>query len=388
MATGRIGNIGQGVQRLDAPLNSVEAVLAALVEACAPAPPVMLAPSLAQGAVAASDVRARLAEPPSDIALIDGRALSSADLIGASAMSPAILSVDPPPVEAGDALPPGCDCVIEEDLVAGAAPMVEAQGSAAPGEGVRRAGEDLQEGALLLRAGERVTPLAVLALALAGVAEIAVRRPRVTVVAVPHHAGAASSAQMVAALAHSDGAHATLVNATGRGAQAIAQAASSRDCDAIFIVGGTGSGASDHAVEVLRGARAIAHGLALDPGRSAAAGFLDGVPALCIPGRFDSALAVYLALAQPLLRRLSGAPTPAFAHEGPLTRKIASTVGLSQIVLLEASGHGWAPLAIGAITLSHVLRADGWMIAPQASEGVPEGALVTPCLMPGRSARS
>ena len=179
MATGRIGNIGQGVQRLDAPLKSVEAVLAALGSACAPAPPVMLAPSQALGAVAAATCARALNCATADIALIDGRALASADLIGASAMSPAILSVDPPRVEVGDALPPGCDCVIEEDLVAGAAPMVEAQGSAAPGEGVRRAGEDLQEGALLLRAGERVTPLAVLALELAGVAEIAVRRPRV-----------------------------------------------------------------------------------------------------------------------------------------------------------------------------------------------------------------
>jgi molybdopterin biosynthesis enzyme len=153
----------------------------------------------------------------------------------------------------------------------------------------------------------------------------------------------------------------------------------------MFVVGGSGLGAHDRSVAMLRRAGdVVAHGLALDPGRTGAAALIRGKPAICIPGRFDSALAVYLALAAPMLRRLSAGPLLR-AREAPLARKIASTVGLAQIVLLEAHGDAWAPLAVGDLTLAHLMRASAYLIIPEGSEGLAEGSAVAPLRLPGRS---
>lgn len=393
MATGQIDKIadesGRAAQRLDAPLRSVESVVAAITNACAPVASRMLAPASAIGAFAADDISATVDMPAFDVALIDGRAFASADLIGASSLSPAIVMSEPPRVAVGDALPPGCDCVIEDDLVTGGGAIFEAHGGAAPGEGVRRRGDDAPRGATLVRAGERIGPLAIAAMEAARASAIAVRRPRVRVIGVPHPGGDDSSARMIASLTEAEGVHAHVVSAEGRGARAIADAFSSVEGDAVFIVGGAGAGADDHSIAFLReGGAPLVHGVALDPGRTFGAGVVDGVPVLCLPGRFDCALAAYLAFALPLLRTLAGARAPAMAPTAPLSRKIASGVGLSQIALLEASEDGWAPLAVGAITLSHLLRAQAWMIMPQASEGLPQGAPVTPHPLPGRSALS
>ncbi|MBX9760229.1 MAG: molybdopterin-binding protein [Beijerinckiaceae bacterium] len=389
MTTGHDETLGRAAQRLDGPLNSVDSVVSWLASACAPVACVSIPTAGSIGAVAAADVRSSVPAPVEDVALIDGRAFSSGDLIGASSMSPAVLLTDPPRVAVGDHLPAGCDCVIDADLVTGHEPMFEAHGGGAPGEGVRRRGEDLPVGALLLRAGERISPLTVLALDAAGVLEIPVRRARVRIVAVPHDSVDGSSARAIAALTIADGANASLVTAPERSAHAIADAVSSEAWDAVFIVGGSGLGADDHAIDFLRERGvAIAHGVALDPGRTLGAGMVDGAPVLCMPGRFDGALAAYLAFGLPLLRRLTGAHEPPPAPILPLTRKIASSVGLSQIALLEAGEDGWAPLAVGAITLSHLLRAQAWTMIPEGSEGLPQGAQITPHQLPGRSATS
>ena len=55
--------------------------------------------------------------PPHDIAATDGWALRANDLVGASSYSPLPLTTAPVWVEAGDAMPEGCDCVLDSDSV-------------------------------------------------------------------------------------------------------------------------------------------------------------------------------------------------------------------------------------------------------------------------------
>ncbi len=68
-----------------------------------------------------------------------------------------------------------------------------------------------------------------------------------------------------------------------------------------------------------------------------------------------------------------------------LTRKIASSVGVAQLALLQSVENGWTPLCVGEATLSQVLRANAYMVVPEGSEGMAEGASVWPTRMPGRS---
>ena len=94
--------------------------------------------------------------PPRDIAAADGWALRAHDLVGASSYSPLPLAALPVWVEAGDAMPDGCDCVVDCDSVDRSGPIAQVLAEAIPGQGVRRAGSDIAAGRPVARAGRRV----------------------------------------------------------------------------------------------------------------------------------------------------------------------------------------------------------------------------------------
>ena len=60
----------------------------------------------------------------------------------------------------------------------------------------------------------------------------------------------------------------------------------------------------------------------------------------------------------------------------PLARKIASSVGIAEIVLLERDDGAWMPLAVGEMSLETIARADAWLAVPGGSEGYAAGTPV------------
>jgi molybdopterin biosynthesis enzyme len=60
----------------------------------------------------------------------------------------------------------------------------------------------------------------------------------------------------------------------------------------------------------------------------------------------------------------------------PLARKIASSVGIAEIVLFEKTNGAWMPLAVGDLSLEAVARADAWLAVPGGSEGYAAGTPV------------
>src|SRR5258705_12909772 len=154
-------------QRLPASLTSLDVALAALLDRLEPVAPVELPLADALGCVAA-DIPPLKAHPPHDIAAADGWAVRARDLVGASSYSPLPLATSPVWVEAGDAMPEGCDCVIDSDLVDQTGPMVQVLAEAIPGQGVRRLGGDIAQGSSVIAAGRRVRPLDLLVARAAG----------------------------------------------------------------------------------------------------------------------------------------------------------------------------------------------------------------------------
>ena len=106
-------------------------------------------------------------------------------------------------------------------------------------------------------------------------------------------------------------------------------------CDLLLIVGGSGVGRTDATVTALAGCgEVIAHGIAVQPGRTSAVGRIGNTPVVVLPGAPDQAFAAWWTLALPVLDRLSGR-RPRKTLNLPLARKIASGVGIAEIVLLE-----------------------------------------------------
>jgi molybdopterin molybdotransferase len=118
------------------------------------------------------------------------------------------------------------------------------------------------------------------------------------------------------------------------------------------------------------------HGLGIAPGESGALGVVRGRPVLLLPGRFDAALAALLIVGTALLDRLTGRRKADSGRQAKLTRKVTSTIGLAEIMLLRRVPDGVEPLAAGALTLQALAQADGWGVVAPESEGLPAGSMV------------
>jgi molybdopterin molybdotransferase len=362
-------------------LTSLESALGALLDGLAPVAPSFLPLDRALGRVGAAMPPLVHAQPARDTAKADGWACRALDLAGASAYSPLPLTAVPIWVEPGDAMPEGCDCVLDADLIDCSCPMPQVFAEAVPGQGVRRTGEDMEAGRPLIIAGQRLSAADLLAARSVGVGEIAVRAPDVRVIDVAAPAGETFTAHFVAESARACGATVSDIESVARNAKSVAEALESAAGDLILLIGGTGAGRADATAEALaaRGAL-IAHNIALQPGRTVAIGRLDAVPIIALPGAPDQAFAAILALVQPVIDRLSGRSARRDTVL-PLARKISSTVGLADIVLLKQEQDRWAPLAIGDFSLEAMRSADAWLAVPGGSEGYAAGTPVRAFLL-------
>ena len=313
------------------------------------------------------------AQPPCDIAAVDGYAFSARDLVGASSYSPLPLMAAPTWVEAGEPVPDGRDCVLDSDSVDASGPMPQVLAEAIPGQGVRRAGGDIAAGSCVVEAGRRVLPRNLLIARAAGIARLKVRRPRLRIVNIP---GGAVTADLIAESARTAAAETISVSAAGRDAASIAAALGTHACDLLLAVGGSGVGRTDATVTAL-GMRGdvLAYGIALQPGRTSAVGRVGTTPVVVLPGAPDQAFAAWWTLALPALDRLSGR-RPRRTLNLPLARKIASGVGIAEIVLLERNDGAWTTLAAGDLSLDAIARAEAWLAVPGGSEGYAAGAPV------------
>lgn len=371
-------------QRLPPSLTPLDAALAALLRGVDPLAPVELPLSEAVGCIAAGTPLVA-AHPPRDIAAADGWALRANDLVGASSYSPLPLTEAPAWVEAGDAMPNLCDCVLDSDAVDASGPLVQVLAESAPGEGVRRAGSDVAERMPVAAEGHPISPAALLLARVAGLDRLSVRRPRLRIVNV---SGASVTMHMIADIARAAGLDVQTSQAGAGDAASIVEALDltcnltcNLTCDLVVTIGGSGVGRRDAAVTALtqRG-HVLAHGLALQPGRTVAVGRLGQVPLVALPGSPDHALAAWLALVLPLIDRLSGR-RPRRPVTLPLGRKIASSVGIAEIALLAEEHRAWTPLAIGEWPLQAIARADAWLLIPAGHEGFAAGAPVDAYLM-------
>lgn len=356
-------------QRLPASLTPLDAALTALLDGLGPVPPIELPLGQTLRCIAA-EMPPLDACPPHDIAATDGFAWRARDLVGASSYSPVPLAAMPAWVEAGEAIPGGCDCVLDSDSIDVSGPIAQAVAEAIPGQGVRRAGGDIAAGRDVVEAGRRVVARDLLIARAAGVACLQVRRPRVRIVNVP---GGTVTADLIAESARTAGADVVSLAATARDAAPIAAAIDVGECDLLLIVGGSGVGRTDASVNALAGCGEVfAHGIALQPGRTSAVGRIDATPVVVLPGAPDQAFAAWWTLVVPVLDRLSGR-RPRKTLKLPLARKIASPVGIAEIVLLERKHGAWVTLASGELSLDAIARAEAWLVIPGGSEGFAAG---------------
>jgi molybdopterin molybdotransferase len=361
----------EATQRI-ARLMPLDAVLERIDALVAPVAAREVAIADAVGRVVAADVTVT-SRPAVALALRDGWAVNSALAQDAGPYAPA-----PLPsalwIEAGAPLPPGADAVAEIDAVMVRDGRAQAIAPIASGEGVLAAGADADHASPFRLEGRRLRAVAAAALAGAGIARIRIREPRLAVVRA-RPAGDPVIDAAAALVAHAIAAAGGVVLdhlAGGEGLEGALRRQDADDADAVVAIGGTGNGRNDGSVMTLaRLGRVEAHGIAISPGETAAFGMVEARPVLLLPGRLDGALAAWLLLGRRMLARLVASREEPPATAARLTRKIASNLGLAELVPVRLRAGQAEPLGSGYLPLQTLAAADGWILVAADREGHP-----------------
>jgi molybdopterin biosynthesis enzyme len=341
----------------------------------APVASTSMATAKAGGLVLAGDVLAPADVPPQPLALERGYAIASRATVGASSYLPSLLASMPAFVEAGEALPPGSDAILDPGDVRAAPGGAEVIAAVFPGRCVRGVGGDIAAGQVIVPAGMRLRGTHIAVLRAAGITEVHVRVPGVVIVA-PQ--GSCASAAFVMDWAAQAGADVNIAYVPpSRVSGALRSAAGA---DLVLVAAWSGAGFRSAVSALSEAGRLIARDLAISPGTAMACGFAASegkfAPAVLLPGRPEETLAAWLLLARSALDRLTGFTGARPSAALPLTRKIASAPGLADLALVRRQEDKWKPLAAGDISWAAVAEAEAWLAIPAESEGFAAGEIV------------
>ena len=310
----------RGMHKLERLREAVRGAVAAL-------PGERVALAGAAGRALTRAVEAVRGSPPFSCSAMDGYALRAADVAGPVrlAVSRTVYAGELPgaPLAPGTAariftgapLPPGADAVVREEAAREGEGDVELREAPRAGENVRRAGEDVEAGAIALPAGVRLGPRQLALLAAVGVEEVEVsRRPRVALLSTgdevvsgrtPDSNGVALAGALAALGAEVDRRRVpddvdVLTAEIG--------AALDRS-DAVITVGGVSVGARDHVRAAVEraGGEVRVHGVPMKPGKPFLFALARGKPVFGMPGSPSACLVAFEVFARPALLALAGA---------------------------------------------------------------------------------
>ncbi|HEX5509879.1 MAG TPA: molybdopterin-binding protein [Pseudolabrys sp.] len=354
-------------------LTPLAEIIAAIDETAKPVPARDIKLAAASGRVLAADIVQGVPLPSASVALQDGWAVAAETTRDAGGYAPALLPQVPACIEAGQPMPTGADAVAPRGTIQVRGGRAEALAPIGQGDGVLKAGGDSSPRTVLAHAGAPLRDIDIAVLSAAQIEDVSIREPRLRIVAAREDRFLAAAARLIANAADRAGCAAHI-----KGDCDIDAALSEASADAIIVIGGTGNGNGDRSVEaVARRGHVIVHGIALSPGETAAFGMAGSRPILMVSGRLDAAAAVWLTLGRHLMARLAVANESGQTTAATLTRKISSTVSLTELVPVRRDGDKAEPLATKYLPLSALAMANGYILVPAESEGYQAGSIVS-----------
>lgn len=377
----------------------------------------------ARGRVLAQDLVAPVSLPPFDNSAMDGYAVRAAELAGASAADPVELPVaadipagrtDVPPLEPGTVhrimtgapLPVGADSVLPVEQTDGGTGRVRLYAAPQPGAHVRRTGEDVAVGAVVLPAGTVLGPAQIGLAAAVGAATLPVRRqPLVLVLStgselvapgVPLRPGQIyeSNGPMLAAAVQEAGARAELLRFVPDDVEEflarLRERLAAGDVDLVLTSGGVSAGAYEVVKDAFTGRGVEFVKVAMQPGGPQGAGRVDelgGVAVVTLPGNPVSSQVSFEVFVRPALRAAMGHPQPDRpVVTARLAQRWTSPAGRRQFRRGQLDAVHGTVREIGGPP-SHLLgalaRADCLVVVPERVTELDEGAAVPVWLLDG-----
>ncbi len=355
------------------------------------------------GRVTAGPVNARISSPLYHASAMDGYAVRYADTFGASETSPKRLRVgsDAVYVDTGDPLPEGFSAVVMVEDAPVVDGEIEIVSAVTPWQNVRAVGEDIVATELIVPENHRIRAVDIGGMLAGGLVDVEVRRrPKVAVIPTGTEIvepGAELkrgdiidfNSRLLGGLAAELGAEFTRHDIVPDDPEKIRSAlldAHGR-ADLIVINGGASAGREDYTASIIAElGEVLVHGVAIKPGKPVILGTIKGKPVIGAPGYPVSAFLSFSLFARPLIMRWQGLGAEgAPAVRARLSRHIASSLGQEEFLRVKVGKVGEdlvaTPVSRGAGLMLSLVRADGILRVPAASEGIAAGAEVDVELM-------
>ncbi len=360
--------------------------------------------------VLAEDLVAPENLPRFDKSAMDGYALKSTDLVGASQTKPAILQlIQTDRVEAkqakqvwtGNPIPTGADAVVMLENTQKLGGELEVWSQLAPCTNVSKVGEDIKKGEMFAKAGKRLNPYHIGLAAALGYTQLKVaEKPKVAILPTGNELAELgtkraanqiyeSNKVMVSAMCQELGAETVDLGLAKDNTDEIAQKIQSalQTCNAVITTGGTSVGGLDlvpDAVNRLGKPGVIVHGVALRPAMPTAVAMLEGKPVLILSGNPVAAIIGFEVFGRPLICRMLGMEKeePRPVVKAVLARRVTSVLGRKtyvrvHVVLKDGELSAEPVSAKGSGSISTMTQSNGYLIVPENREGVNEGENVT-----------
>ncbi len=351
------------------------------------------------GRITASPVFARLCSPLYNSSAMDGIAVVAGKTSSASESAPLRMKrgKDFIVVDTGDPIKSPYDAVIMAEYVIEAGEdEVEIIESTAPWQHIRPVGEDIVAGEMILPSFSKIRPVDIGVLLSGGITEISVtHKPRVAIIptgseiiepGVEPGEGdiIESNSRMFEAMVKEKGcsAHRLGIVADDRDLLRSTLAAAVEEHDMVIVNAGSSAGTEDFTVHILREmGEVLIHGVAIKPGKPVILAIVSGKPVIGLPGYPVSAYIAFENFVTPILQLFTGAcvQTPEEVS-AVISRRLVSSLKHREYIRVKVGRVGdklvASPLARGAGAAMSLVRADGFCIIPQNSEGVEAGEQV------------
>jgi len=359
------------------------------------------------GKYSAETILSSLKLPPKPKSVMDGYAVRACDVEGASPLSPVPLellkevirpgmdvdvSLGPGVavrIETGAFLPEGADAVVPVEDAVEERGKVFVLRSLAKYENVSLPGEEYDEGLVIVRRGSRITPQVVAGLVVEGVEGVRVFDLRARILSVGDEFVKGSYFRpfthvFVSAWLRWHGIAVDEMSFVGDDVDEICKWLQRDDAPYLSVlIGGTSIGEHDYTVKAIQMAEPeyIAHGFAIQPGKTACLAVRGGKPILALSGLPVAAMSTLEYVLKPLLKGM-GLEVPDYPKvRAILTRRVtvkAGVKGFVRVRVQEREGKLYAEpiMSGGSGSLASLLRGNGFLKVPEDVEGFDEGCEV------------
>lgn len=342
-------------------------------------------------------VYAKNSSPLYNASAMDGIAVISSRTYGACETAPVRLKEgeDYVVVDTGDPIHHPFDAVImaEDLLETEQENEVEVTASAAAWQHVRPVGEDIVAGEMILPSCHLIRPIDVGVLLSAGITKIeVVKRPFVTIFPtgteiiepgdeIQEGSIIESNTRMFEQMVLEQGGLAKRCPILEDNCEKIRDEVkkAAAESDMVLINAGSSAGRDDYTVHVLRElGEVLVHGVAIKPGKPVILAIVNQKPVIGLPGYPVSAYIAFENFAAPVLAMMGRLPLKADQEvQAVVSRRLVSSLKHKEYVRIKAGVVGGrmvaAPLARGAGAAMSLVRADGFCVIDQNSEGVEAG---------------